>query len=294
MPFIVIKGTFHIVGANKNGNATGFQPDGDSIQFRPDETSLLDRLHRRAHPYRLTSIKSVNLRFEGIDAPEIHYKGARQPSPFAEAARDFLTGRIGMNPVAYSAGGVTAKPPANDGQRGYILSRELEVNGRPVSFVYVGNPPDADGKEVHLTVQRAKRSLNYQLLAAGQAYPLFYDSLFYDLRAVFAGAASSARSQNRGIWKNSADVMRRFTIASRADAEAAKLLYPKLFRRLADYLKTHNGLGGFVKWMNDEDENDEVWTLPEWNRTHFDNVLEIAGNKVKLKRLPMQLVWVSA
>ena len=294
MPFIVIKGTFRVVGVNKNGNATGFQPDGDSIQFRPDKTKLLDRLERRAHPYRLSAIKSVNLRFEGIDAPEIHYQGARQPSPYAEAARDFLTGKIGMNPVPYvQPNGVTVKPPANDGQRGYILSRELEVNGRPVSFVFVGNPPEADGKEINLTVQRAKRSLNYQLLAAGQAYPLFYDSLFYDLRGAFAAAVTSARQKKLGVWKTSVDVLRWFTIAKRADAEAAKILYPKLFRRLADYLKTNNGLGNFVNWMNAKKENDEVWILPEVNRTHFDNVLDISGNKIRLKRLPTQLVWVS-
>ena len=86
MPFIVIRGTFRLEGINKKGQPTGFQPDGDSIQFKPDKVSLLDRLKRRERPYNLSGIKSVNLRFEGIDAAELHYQAARQPAPFAEDA----------------------------------------------------------------------------------------------------------------------------------------------------------------------------------------------------------------
>ena len=35
MPFIVIQGTFHLVGRTQAGNPSGFEPDGDSIQFKP-------------------------------------------------------------------------------------------------------------------------------------------------------------------------------------------------------------------------------------------------------------------
>jgi hypothetical protein len=35
MPFILIHGTFHLVGRTQAGNPSGFEPDGDSIQFKP-------------------------------------------------------------------------------------------------------------------------------------------------------------------------------------------------------------------------------------------------------------------
>jgi len=35
MPFILIQGTFHLVGQTQAGNPTGFEPDGDSVQFKP-------------------------------------------------------------------------------------------------------------------------------------------------------------------------------------------------------------------------------------------------------------------
>jgi hypothetical protein len=60
MPFILIQGTFHLVGQTQAGNPTGFEPDGDSIQFKPANPQLLDRLTRLARPPRLTSIGSTS------------------------------------------------------------------------------------------------------------------------------------------------------------------------------------------------------------------------------------------
>jgi hypothetical protein len=106
MPFILIQGTFHLVGQTQAGNPTGFEPDGDSIQFKPASPQLLDRLTQLARPYRLTSIGSTQLRFEGIDALELHFDSTHQPRPLADPARDFLTGELHLNPVAY-------RPPRN-------------------------------------------------------------------------------------------------------------------------------------------------------------------------------------
>jgi endonuclease YncB( thermonuclease family) len=291
MPFLVIKGSFRLVGKNKKGTPTGFQPDGDSIQFKPDDASLLDKLDQVGAPYTLTGIGSLNLRFEGIDAAEIHYQGARQARLFPEDARDYLTGQIGMNPVTYGQTGVTVKPPANDGQRGHILARALEAHGRPVSFVYIGDPAEEDGATVRLDVPRLRQSLNWKLIADGQAYPLFYDTLFHDLRDALAAEADQVKLSGKNVWSN--DVNQAFAVSTRADAEAAKLLYPKVFRRLADFFREHDDLADLPDWMTAKSENDEVWTLPEWNRTHFDNVLEIQGDTIKLTTSPSHLVFVS-
>ena len=60
MPFVTVKGSFHLCGQSAAGNPTGFQPDGDSMQFKPDKPKLLDRLERTADAYRLTSIRSFH------------------------------------------------------------------------------------------------------------------------------------------------------------------------------------------------------------------------------------------
>ena len=138
MPFTLIKGTFHVVNTSSNGRQTGFQPDGDSLHFKPTNPLLLDRLEKIGRPYDLTNIGSVQLRFEGIDALELHYqsRGApstHQPRPLADNARDFLTGQAKLNPVPYVAPrNISVDPPAErDGLPGYVLARSLDVNGRP-------------------------------------------------------------------------------------------------------------------------------------------------------------------
>ena len=154
MPFILIKGTFHLVSARANGQPNGFQPDGDSIQFKPANLSLLDRLTQIKRPIHLSGIQSTQLRFEGIDALELHFAGAarHQPRPLADDARDFLTGMLGLNPVPYTPpNNITVDPPVpHDAAPGYILSRSLEVNGRPVAFAYSGDAPEADGSMIFL------------------------------------------------------------------------------------------------------------------------------------------------
>ena len=50
MPFTLIKGTFHLVNKSSNGRQTGFQPDGDSLHFKPANPLLLDRLEKIGRP----------------------------------------------------------------------------------------------------------------------------------------------------------------------------------------------------------------------------------------------------
>jgi endonuclease YncB( thermonuclease family) len=204
VPFVLIQGTFHLCGQSRQGHPTGFQPDGDSMQFKPHDPDLLDRLQRTDKPYRLTSIGSTQLRFEGIDALELHFEGHHQPRPLADAARDSLTGLLGMSPVAYQPPDqlTVLAPAARDAIRGYILSHSLEAHGRPVAFAFAGEPTKPDGSSITLGKSLLKRSLNYKSLELGQAYPLFYDTLFASLRTAFTEAAQTARAAELGIWRD--------------------------------------------------------------------------------------------
>ena len=49
MPLIVIQGTFHLVGAPRPATS-GFEPDGDSIQFKPTNPTLLNQLDQPGRP----------------------------------------------------------------------------------------------------------------------------------------------------------------------------------------------------------------------------------------------------
>jgi endonuclease YncB( thermonuclease family) len=295
MPFTLIKGTFHLVG-QQNGQPNGFQPDGDSIQFKPANLSLLNRLNQIKRPYHLSSIGSTQLRFEGLDALELHFAGAarHQPRPLADVARDFLTGALGLNPVPYDPpDNITVDPPVpHDAAPGYILSRSLEVNGRPVAFAFAGDAPEDDGDDVFLDANRLRNSLNFALVASGNAYPLFYDTLFVSLRTVLATAATQARTAGSGLWPHDL-TSAGLNVQNASDLEQNGVIFPKLFRRLSEFLS--QGLGGlddFLSWL--EATIEQVLDLTTTNITHFDDLVTVAANTVSLTLPPEQLVFISA
>src|SRR4029077_947449 len=77
-PVLCLRGELVVIGK---------QPDGDSIRFVPDTPALLAQLaHRRRA--RRSGAGSLQLRVEGIDAPETHYNTLAQP--LADPARDRL------------------------------------------------------------------------------------------------------------------------------------------------------------------------------------------------------------
>jgi hypothetical protein len=299
MPFLVIQGTFRLVNKTKTGKPTGFEPDGDSIHFKPNKPSLLNKLTVLTKPVQFSNIGSVQLRMEGIDALEEHYqpdKGgavSHQPRGLADAARDFLTGELGLNPVPYTPpDNLKVKPPVpHDATPGFILSRSLEVNGRPVSFVFAGDPPVADGTEIHLTPTLLKQSVNYKLIASGNAYPLFYDTLFAELRNPLATAARRARKAKRGLWTEDR-TLTGVQVKTQADLEANGVIFPKLFRRLTDYLaETDGNLAKFPKWL--EKKREQVLILDTKNFTHLDNLVRVSDGKVMMTLASDRFVVIS-
>jgi hypothetical protein len=101
----------------------------DALQFKPANAQLLNRLDQPGRPVRLTSLGSTQLRLEGIDALELHFDSTHQSRPMADQARDFLTGKLGLNPVPYRPPrNIQVKPPVKppvlkDATEGFILSR---------------------------------------------------------------------------------------------------------------------------------------------------------------------------
>jgi hypothetical protein len=56
--------------------------------------------------------------------------------------------------------------------------------------------------------------------------------------------------------------------------------------------RAQGGLANFLDWLKKTEE--QVFDLVANNFTHFDNVVEVAGGKVRLTRRPEQIVFVSA
>ncbi|SFB39516.1 hypothetical protein SAMN03159496_03413 [Rhizobium sp. NFR07] len=189
------------------------QPDGDSVRFIPDDPAPLFRLRRRgAAPGINAENGSVQLRYEGIDCLE---KAAIQPY-----SSDATASNLGL-----------VAPPQSDA-RGYICTNQLDPHGRPVCFVFSGDIARTDGTRIRLDPADIATSVNATQLERGHAYPLFYDTLYADLRLHLAAICTNARQSGAGVWSADATTS---GFAWNSDLAGLPPIFPKLWRRIDTY-----------------------------------------------------------
>jgi hypothetical protein len=261
MPFVLIKGRFF--------PGVGI-PDGDSVRFAADNLALWSRLEGRIDDPGTND--TVQLRFEGIDSIE---KTAIQS--LAVQSRDSMLSLIG-------AASMTDTP------RGTVLARRVDPNGRPIAFVFAGDAAEADGTDVFLTGQRLQSSVNFRQVQRGFAYPLYYNTLFKALRQTLDGGVDEARAANRGYWPTDA-TMTGVTIASRSELGQIPPIWPKLWRRLEEFLRNHQGLNGLLDFIRNTGERAD--DLTTFEQSSLDNFVQVSGNTVRMTIDPKNLRVVS-
>ena len=260
MPFILIKGAFF--------PGVGI-PDGDSVRFAADDLSLWSRLAGRIDDPG--EHDTVQLRFEGIDSIE---KTAIQP--LATDSRDSMLELIGASSLA-------------DTPRGFVLSRSVDPNGRPIVFAFAGDAPEDDGAQVFLTGQRLRNSVNFLQMRAGFAYPLYYNTLFRELRLTLNDGLAEARTAGaagRGYWPTDA-TMTGITIVARFQLSQIPPIWPKLWRRLEEFLRTHHGLDGFLDFIRATGERAD--NLITFEQSSLDNFVQVNGDAVRMTIDPRDL-----
>ena len=270
MPYTLIKGSF-VPSAGR--------PDGDSIRFRPDDASLLFALNRKGRAPKVNdSNGTVQLRFEGIDAME-----SAAAEPYASDATQSNLALCG------------AADSDNDA-RGYIFANQTDPYGRPISFVFSGEAAATDGSSQYLDTEQMQRSVNFLQLQSGNAYPLFYDTLYDDLRQVLAETAATARQAQRQIWP--ADATNSGAVYAGADSLATMPpIFPKLWRRLNSYSRSADvnrpdTLAEFPDYLASLQE-ERVIIFSESRTTGFDNIIAIDDAKIRMTYRPEDLVVIS-
>jgi endonuclease YncB( thermonuclease family) len=233
MAYTLIKGTFHIL--NK-------EPDGDSVRFKAANPALWKKLSTQdgeAAKVKPSNVDgTVQLRIESIDALETHFPTTKhnQPMRLAKLATENILKLLGFKNPKFNATGKKIIDVDNDGVQGYILTRYIDnpKYGRPVSFVFAGKSSIPDGKDnVFLTPAMLRQSINYKMMLSGLVYPVYYDTLFYDLRNEFNNALKKAKANKKNIWSNSGgDSSQKGFSWTLVDIENKEIIYPKLFRRI--------------------------------------------------------------
>ena len=299
MPFKLVKGEIALLrqGANR---MVGSEPDGDGVWFKPDNPDNLTNFNGRTSKFNKGGF--INLRFEGIDALEIHYQGERQLLAPAKKARDELLKALGFTSVTFEpkkGAKVTASTPEKI--KAHILTRGLDDtnNHRPISFVYLGGHPKKDGSDIFLKVAEADQSLNAELMRKGLVYPLYYETLPPDIRDHLTELAIDAFNGNKGLW-NGIDSSNDFNTIKGMQDLRELAIWPKLFRRLKDYFskrpkgnikKFDEALrNGTVKGIEDDDLTIVAETHVEANANIHD-IYEVEGSsKIRMKFYPEEII----
>jgi endonuclease YncB( thermonuclease family) len=276
----LIKGSFIVVDKS---------PDGDSVRFRPDNDKLWKQLKRS---YRIDPSKdgTVQLRFEAIDAPELHYQGKGQP--LGREARDFLLDALGFSAYIYDDNDtITDAVPREI--RGGILSNSAESNGRPISYVFLESDLASynDGERIILDDTLLAKSMNAKVLQAGWAYYTVYSSQSESQRTYMRTIAQQAKDAGLGVW--AVDNTTEFTLNSIDDVTQNQLILPKLFRRCVVYLRDREkGFSGSLQeWLlADPSRDDEI--LLGARQTRLSSVIESSGTTVKVLFDPLEAVFV--
>ena len=163
---------------------------------------------------------------------------------------------------------------AEDGTRGYVLTRAADKFGRPIAFIYPGEPPAPDGSMYHLEPDALRGSFNLHALSQGLAYATYYWGLFHDLRDELTTAVVAARAAGRGIYAEDVTTTG-FEVAGMASPDRRFCHYAQA---LSSPLGVHsNSTGtaiGFKQAL--EASREPVLELPDANFTHFDTFVEAA------------------
>ncbi len=277
----------------------GYEPDGDSVRFIADDATHYQALTRadRIRPSKRDG--SVQLRFEGVDAPELHYGAAAQP--LGDTARDALLGWIGFTAIEFDKSQstkVTAAEPV--AVRAAILAQMVEVNGRPVAYVLVetADALPADGAWVNVDQALLERTLNVRLLSEGQAYYTVYTSAPVSHRSQLRSVADRARTSRVGVWGR--DTTADWVLADQASIGTdGQLILPKLFRRCTDYLKAVDKgfIGNLGDWLlassatPTRDENDRV-LLRDTTEVHLSDLLQQRNQHIAFQADLLDLTFV--
>ncbi len=265
--FLTIHGKLTIVGR---------EPDGDSIRFIPNDFRTLLHLPN-ASRLRPASDGSLQLRIDGIDAPETHFLGQAQPQ--GVSARTAFLNYVGFSNVVFdAAGSVTASTPSQIPATNFVSL--LDPYGRPVSYLIAGRTvSQKEGTMGTLDDQMLDQTVNMQMLLSGAAYVTIYSSTPAAQREYLFAKAKLAQEKGVGIWD--ADKTSRFELTSHDSIgpDSQNLILPKLFRRATSYLDAVAGgtAVGFTEWLKS--------TIADEHHSQDDYVIRADGSTVRLDTL---------
>jgi endonuclease YncB( thermonuclease family) len=288
--YVAIPGEFVLIGK---------EPDGDSVRFVPDDPSHFNEL---GNSYRIQPTRtdgSVQLRFEAVDATELHYGTASQP--MAASSRDAVLTRLGFTNVQFKPNSTTVIACQPERTSGVILSKAADVHGRPISYVLPGKTPAGvhEGQWNYASHAILRRTVNFDILEQGLAFYTVYNSTPAQHRGFLSEIAAAARNASQGVWAENATAD--FVLDTQADiGPDGAVILPKLFRRCTDYLKAKQQgfVGELADWLRanatgPRQEDDQVHLVSANATVRLSSLIEQHNNHISLKADLLDIIFIA-
>ncbi|WP_328841619.1 nuclease [Streptomyces europaeiscabiei] len=282
-PMLAIKGTYRIIST---------RPDGDTVSFLPQDPGFWCDVPGRNRVER-NSRGGGTVRMDAIDALETHYKGVgpeevHQPLNLgARAARDELLSWLGFHNILMDEREkVIASTPET--VPGFVLASGADMFGRCIALVGRGDLPPGvkNGKRTIVTTDHLRQTANHRLLELGLVYPTFYSKLPDELREDMAETTRRARAAKvpNSVWANDVTFEDGAKIKDLTSITAHQVILPKLFRRLADYIRLFGpSLTCFPAYLAGEHE--EFRLAGQEGSVHgLQHVIEIIDDTIRMTR----------
>ncbi|MEL6148845.1 MAG: hypothetical protein AAFU54_09095 [Chloroflexota bacterium] len=349
--YTLIHGNYYVVGMSPDADSIKFRannPDHWQLIDHDNERAFKKALNKEDGV--------VTIRLQGIDALETHYtpptiptpkdvrekarnvrrpsKGNhRQPHHLGETATNTFLRNIGYSDIEWKSWGrntwidcATLKKPDGstihctdkygDALPGYVITRDIERNGRPIGWVFIGTPPAADGTQ--LTPQEMGElmadSENFQLVQQGVVYPFFYMTLPAAMRKPIYEAAQQAQQTGKKngtgcVWPHD-NTINGVDLPDLTTLHEEHAIYPYLFRRIVrqwygktllnfwESLRRGDTLPDFEDRSLDmtgffDDANPWLFVISEQDFVRLSDVLEVEKNRLKLRVYPYDLIFLS-
>lgn len=356
MNYTLIKGIYYVVGHSPDGDSIKFKASNPAYwglvnsEFKAEFEANFT-----------ANAGVIQLRLQGVDALETHYavpkptvppdlKGKisatlkeppylslSQPSNMAKGAAEYFLKFMGITEVKWrnsprgsyisearmTVGNATAvvKEQGKDGVPGFIVTSDIEKNGRPISWVFPGETPIPDGTNIATDqlADIADKSANYELLRSGMIYPLYYMTLAGKLRKKLDAAVQEAQKAAKklsaksgaaptNIWQLDRSTSG-VTIAAIASITEEQVVYPDLFRRLLRHYQTvqmnaywialRSGAAnvtppnGFELSNLFAGANPYVFVISDQDFVRLGDIFEIKGDSLRMTKSPSDLVFLS-
>jgi endonuclease YncB( thermonuclease family) len=347
MTYTLIKGYFYVVGYSPDGDSIKFQAKNQT------RWNKITTEHREKFAENLAEDNGIiTLRLQGIDALETHYSppplpipkdlkqkkaslkkpdpgGHKQPEELGELATVEFMQLLGINRVEWKSWGkhtwvdkawlekrgkeICLDKKYKDKVPGYIVTRDVEKNGRPIAWVFPGSTRKRDGSSLTAPelFNRVEKSANYQLLLKGLVYPYFFMTLPGKLRDKLAAAAQQARADEMNLWardKTDGGV----SITSLRKITDDHEIYPYLFRRILKHWHRQN-MERYWEALRHNDQtynpaenttqvklkgffdtaNPYIFVISDQDFVRLDEIIEIKRNRLKMKKYPFDIVFLS-